>query len=126
MGKASDMTAVTSANLELIAASFDFYRHGDEQAARPLYADDFRFTSPQDDHIDRSAFFERCFPTASRVTRHETIHLVPADDHSAFVMYEYELGPQTDSPGAVHRNVELITVCDGQISEVQVFFGGRV
>lgn len=41
-------------------------------------------------------------------------------------MYEYEVGPSTESPGAVHRNIELITVRDGQITEVQVYFGGRV
>jgi ketosteroid isomerase-like protein len=120
------MTTTSQPNLELIAAAFDYYRRGDEQAALPLYAEDFRFTSPQDDHIDKDAFFERCFPTASRVSRHETVHMVPADDESAFVMYEYELGSETESPGAVHRNVELITVQDGQITEVQVFFGGQV
>jgi ketosteroid isomerase-like protein len=113
-------------NLTVIQAVFDYYRRGDGDAAGPLYAEDFRFTSPQDDHIDKDAFFERCFPTASRVVRHETIHQVPADEESSFVMYEYELGPDTESPGAVHRNVELITVRNNQVTEVQVFFGGRV
>ena len=41
----------------------------DRDAAESLIADDFLFTSPQDDHIDRAAFFERCFPTAGRVRR---------------------------------------------------------
>jgi hypothetical protein len=35
--------------------------------------------------------------------------------------YEYEL-----TSGARHRNVEVITVRDGLIHEVQVFFGGKV
>jgi hypothetical protein len=110
----------------VIAAAFDYYRRGDRDAAWPLYADGFRFTSPQDDHIDKDAFFERCFPTASRVVRHETVLVSPADAESSFVMYEYELSADTESPGAVHRNVELITVRDDQITDVQVFFGGRV
>lgn len=117
---------MTTSKREVIVAAFEHYRSRNLDAAWPLYSEDFRFTSPQDDHIDKAAFFERCFPTASRVTRHETIHLTSADAESSFVMYEYELGADTESPGAVHRNVELITVRGGQITEVQVFFGGRV
>ena len=36
-------------------------------------------------------------------------------------MYEYEL-----LNGARYRNAELLTVRDGQIVEIQVFFGGQV
>ena len=36
-------------------------------------------------------------------------------------MYEYEL-----RTGTRHRNTELITVRNGKIVEVQVFFGGAV
>jgi ketosteroid isomerase-like protein len=117
---------MTDDNVAVITAAFDCYRRSDRDAAWPLYAADFRFTSPQDDHIDKDAFFERCFPTAARVSRQETVYLTPADDESSFVMYEYELAADTESPGAVHRNVELITVRNQQITEVQVFFGGSV
>lgn len=47
--------------------------------------------------------------------------MVPTDGDDVFVLYEYEL-----STGEVHRNAEVLTVRDGQIVEVQVFFGGRV
>ena len=43
-----------------------------------------------------------------------------ADGDDVFVMYEYEL-----KTGERHRNVEVLTVRDGQITEAQVFFGGR-
>jgi hypothetical protein len=48
------------------------------------------------------------------------LELVPTDDDDVFVMYEYEL-----TTGQRHRNVELMTVRDGRITETQVFFGGR-
>ena len=79
------------------------------------------FTSPQDDHLDRRAFFDRCFPTADRFSRHELLHLVPAGHEDVLVVYEYDL-----VSGGTHRNAELITVRDGRIVEIQVFFGGAV
>jgi hypothetical protein len=107
--------------VSVVEQAFRLYREQDEVAARPLYAEDFTFTSPQDDHIDKAAFFERCFPTASRMTEQRLLQITPADAEIVFAYYEYVL-----ATGARHRNVEAITVRDNQIHEVQVFFGGRV
>jgi ketosteroid isomerase-like protein len=106
---------------ETVRAMFESYLAQDRETAERLLSDDFAFTSPQDDHIDRATFFERCFPTADRLTSQEIVSLVPADGDDVFLMYEYEL-----KTGERHRNVELQTVSGGQIVEVQVFFGGRV
>jgi ketosteroid isomerase-like protein len=106
---------------EVARAMFDSYLRQDRDAALRLVADEFVFTSPQDDHIDRAAFFERCFPTADRMRWQELRYVVPAGDDDVFVMYEYEL--QT---GDRHRNTELLTIRDGRLVETQVFFGGRV
>lgn len=105
----------------VVEAAFRHYRSQDRDAALPLYADDFTFTSPRDDHIDKAAFFERCFPTADRFKEQRLLHVTPVDRELVLVYYEYEL--MTDGR---YRNVEAITVRDGLISEVQVFFGGRV
>ncbi|MFI9803421.1 nuclear transport factor 2 family protein [Streptomyces sp. NPDC052301] len=105
----------------VVEAAFRHYRSQDREAALPLYADDFTFTSPQDDHIGKEAFFARCFPTAHRFTDQRILHLVAADEEVVFVQYEYGL-----SGGEGYRNVEAITVRDGLIREVRVFFGGTV
>jgi ketosteroid isomerase-like protein len=105
----------------VVEAAFRCYRSQDREAALPLYSDDFTFTSPQDDHIDKATFFRRCFPTAGRLTDQRLLQVTPADQDLVFVYYEYEL-----ATGERHRNVEAITVRDGRIREVQVFFGGRV
>ena len=105
----------------VVEAAFRFYRSQDRDAALPLYADDFTFTSPQDDHIDKATFFERCFPTADRLREQRLLHVTQADRELVFVYYEYEL-----TTGDRYRNVEAITVRDGLIREVQVFFGGSV
>ncbi|MEV4432346.1 nuclear transport factor 2 family protein [Streptomyces sp. NPDC049555] len=103
----------------VVAAAFHHYRSQNREAALQLYAEDFTFTSPQDDHIDRTAFFDRCFPTASRMKEQHLLHITPAGPELVFVLYEYEL-----TTGARHRNMEAITVRDGLIHEAQVFFGG--
>jgi hypothetical protein len=77
------------------------------------------FTSPQDDHIGKAAFMERCFPTADRVVTQDILSLVDCGEDAAFVMYEYEL-----KEGGVYRNTEFIQVVDGRIVSIDVFFGG--
>ena len=104
----------------VVEAAFRYYRSQDRDAAFSLYADHFSFTSPRDDHIDKVTFFERCFPTADRFTEHRLLHVTPADRELVFAYYEYAL-----TTGDRYRNVEAITVRDGRIQEVQVFFGGR-
>jgi hypothetical protein len=48
-------------------------------------------------------------------------YIAPTDQDDVFVMYDYAL-----ETGEHHRNVELLTVRDEHIVEIQVFFGGRV
>jgi len=44
-------------NASLVEAAFRCYLAQDRESALALYADDFSFTSPQDDHIDKAAFW---------------------------------------------------------------------
>jgi ketosteroid isomerase-like protein len=106
---------------EVVRASFDAYRRQDRAACEALLGEELAFTSPQDDHIDRQAYLERCFPTADRFSRQEILHVVRAGEHDVFVLYEYDL-----VAGGTYRNTEVITVVDGRIVEIQVFFGGAV
>jgi ketosteroid isomerase-like protein len=106
---------------EIVRAIFDAYLAQDWDAAKRLIAEDFAFTSPQDDHIGKAAYLERCFPTADRLNSQQILELVGAGADGVFILYEYEL-----KTGERHRNTEFITVRDGQLTEVQVFFGGRV
>ena len=108
-------------NADIVRACFESYVSQDRDRAERLIGASFVFTSPQDDHIDRAAYFERCFPTMDRLRRHELLHVTPTDVDDVFVLYEYEL-----ASGEVFRNAEVLTVQDGRIVEAQVFFGGRV
>jgi ketosteroid isomerase-like protein len=105
---------------DIVRASVAAYRAGDRAAAERLFAADFTFTSPQDDHIDRAEWFERCFPTADRFVSSDLLEVV-ATRSGVLSLYEYEL-----QNGERYRNTELAIVRDGRIREVLVFFGGRV
>ncbi|MFE5735829.1 nuclear transport factor 2 family protein [Streptomyces celluloflavus] len=106
-------------NTDVVRACFTSYLAQDRAAMERLLAEDFVFTSPQDDHIDKATFLERCFPTAGRFRSQVVLDVVPTDGDEVFVRYEYEL-----KSGARHRNVEVMTVRDGRITETQVYFGG--
>lgn len=106
---------------EIVRACFAGYLDQDREAVDRLLADDFIFTSPQDDHIDKATWFERCFPTTARLVSQELLEVVATDGDDVFALYEYEL-----EAGGRYRNAEVHTVREGRITEVQVFFGGRV
>jgi ketosteroid isomerase-like protein len=108
-------------NTEIVRASFDAYLAQDRDTAERLIAEDLVFTSPLDDHIDKTAYLERCFPTADRLISQEILELVGAGEDGVFILYEYEL-----RTGERHRNTEFITLRGGQLVEIQVFFGGQV
>lgn len=108
-------------NADIVRALFDSYLSQDRDVAESLLSEHFVFTSPQDDHIGKAAFFERCFPTAERLREQKLLHVVPTEANDVFILYEYEL-----RTGERHRNAEVLTVRDGKVIETQVFFGGRV
>jgi ketosteroid isomerase-like protein len=82
-----------------------------------LITNDFTFTSPYDDHIDRGAYFERCWPNAEHFANFE-IERVTADRDGAFVTYSC-----TTKEGNSFRNTEYLVVKDGRVASVDVYFG---
>lgn len=58
---------------------------------------------------------------ADRLRSQRILQFVDAGADGVFILYEYEL-----ANGGRYRNTEYITVCDGQIVETQVYFGGRM
>jgi len=44
----------------LVRRSFDIWVNDDEAGLEAIIAPDFTFTSPNDDHLDRAAFWEVC------------------------------------------------------------------
>ena len=93
------------------------YLTKDRAALEALLADDFHFTSPLDNRLDRETYFRRCWPNSESIERFDFVHLVTNADR-VFVTYE---GHNTN--GRRFRNTEVLTIRDQRIVEVEVYFG---
>ncbi|MEY4880098.1 MAG: hypothetical protein RJB62_1567 [Pseudomonadota bacterium] len=104
-------------NIALVRASYEAYVAKDRAAIEAIIADDFHFTSPLDNRIDRATYFARCWPLSENVEHFEFIHLVAHGEH-VFVTYEGR-----NRGGHTFRNTEIATVKNGKIRSVEVYFG---
>lgn len=82
-----------------------------------LLGDDFTFTSPLDAHIDRAAYFKRCWPNSETI-RSIQIEKLADSGPEAFIRYELET-----TAGGKFRNTEWFRFEGAKLMEVQVFFG---
>lgn len=110
---------MTTANLKVAHAIYDAYTAKDRATAEALIADDFRFTSPLDNGIDRERYFAICWPNSANIAGFEVVHIVE-NDEQVFVTYEAQ------SKQARFRNTEILTIRDGQIVALEVYFGWNV
>jgi len=102
-----------------IRACLDAYRSGDRAAIERVLAPGLRFTSPYDDAIDRSAYFERCWPNHDRFEGHEVERIVTDGNDGAFVTYLARL-----KDGTSFHNTEYMTFDgEGRIATIHVYFG---
>jgi hypothetical protein len=100
-----------------IRRHFDAYHAADREAVEALLDPDFTFTSPYDDHIDRAAYFARCWPGAGTFVLHD-LKLVAATCEGCFILYEGQA-----QNGEMIRNSEFIRFAGERILSIEVFFG---
>ena len=99
---------------------FDAYVAKDRAAIESLIHDDFHFTSPLDNRIDRATYFARCWPNSEHINEFKFINVAPYGN-KVFVTYE---GKSTS--GEVFRNTEIFTMQQDKIIEVEVYFGWSI
>ena len=103
--------------VDVARESYLAFARKDRLAMERLLAEDFRFTSPLDNHIDRDAFFQRCWPNSDSIDRFDFVYIAAAGDR-VFVTYE-----ATDAQGRRFRSTETLLIRVGKISAVEVYFG---
>jgi hypothetical protein len=101
----------------IIEGFFDAYRTKNRKFVEDHLTEDFRFTSPYDDGIDKAEYFERCWPNSDRIERHR-IEKILEDDGGAFVTYTCRV-----KDGREFRNTEYLTFEGDRLSKVDVYFG---
>ncbi len=102
---------------EIIRAIFSAYLSNDRKAVEDFLADDFRFTSPYDDGIDKATYFARCWRGSDWIERHELERIVVEGDE-AFVTYLC-----TAKGGKAFRNTEFFAFEDDRVKSIDVYFG---
>jgi hypothetical protein len=86
---------------ELIRIYFKAYETNEQSALESTLSDDFTFTSPYDDHIDRGTYLERCWPN-SKNTKAVHIRKLFNQANEAFVLYDLE--PDKDNLFAIRNS----------------------
>ncbi len=102
---------------DVVRGVFEAYRTKDRASIEALLADEFTFTSPYDDAINRDDYFRLCWANASRIEEHVLEKVVDDGDE---VMVRYlcrTIG------GKEFRNVETFEFSGGKVSAVNVYFG---
>lgn len=89
----------------------------DRDVLEDMLADDFQFTSPYDDAIDRDTYFQRCWPTNEQINAVTFKHIV-VDGDDAYVTYVLEMKDDRRV-----ENTELLRFAGGKVSRIDVYFG---
>src|SRR3984893_18628930 len=101
---------------ELIRAIFAGYLSNARKAVEDSFTDDFRFTSPYDDEIDKATYFARCWRNTDWIERHELEKILVEGDE-AFVTYKC-----LAKGGKKFRNTEFFIFEGAKIKRIDVYF----
>jgi ketosteroid isomerase-like protein len=102
---------------ELIRALFAAYRANDRASVEKSFTDDFTFTSPYDDRIDKATYFERCWRVSDWIER-QALEKIFVEGEEAFVTYEV-----VAKDGKRFRNTEFFRFDGERIRSIDVYFG---
>jgi ketosteroid isomerase-like protein len=102
---------------EIIRAIFAAYLANDRKAVEDALTNDFRFTSPYDDEIDKATYFARCWRNTDWIERHELERILVEGDE-AFVTYKC-----LAKGGKNFRNTEFFSFEVDKIRRIDVYFG---
>jgi ketosteroid isomerase-like protein len=111
---------MSSSPLAVARACLQAYVDKDRAAIDAMVAEDFHFTSPLDNALDRATYFRICWPNSAMIARFERIYEFEQGDR-AFIVYEAEM-----STGRRFRNSEVYTVRGGKLVATEVYFGWDV
>jgi ketosteroid isomerase-like protein len=102
---------------EIIRALFAAYLANDRKSVEDALTDDFRFTSPYDDEIDKATYFARCWRNTDWIERHDLERIFVEGDE-AFVTYKC-----VAKGGKNFRNTEFFSFEGDKIKRIDVYFG---
>ncbi|WP_457487832.1 nuclear transport factor 2 family protein [Tardiphaga sp. P5_C10] len=101
----------------IIRDLFAAYLRNDRVAVEDAFIDDFTFTSPFDDAIDKTTYFARCWRVSDWIAQHD-LERISVDGDAAFVTYRC-----VAKDGKSFRNTEVFGFDGDLIRSIDVYFG---
>ena len=102
---------------DIIRSLFAAYMANDRKAVESAFTDDFRFTSPYDDEIDKATYFERCWRATDWIERQD-LETIMVEGEAAYVTYQC-----VARDGKSFRNTECFAFEGDRIRRIDVYFG---
>ena len=102
---------------DLIRTLFAAYHANDRKSVEAALSDDFRFTSPYDDGIDKAAYFAKCWKSTDWIASQE-LERILVDGDQAFVTYQCRA-----KDGKSFRNTEFFVFAGDKVRSIDVYFG---
>ena len=106
---------------DTIRRIFAAYLANDRNFVENALSDDFRFTSPYDDAIDKPTYFARCWKNSDWIERHELERIFVEGDE-AFVTYRC-VAKGDSKDGRTFRNTEFFVFEGEKVKRIDVYFG---
>ena len=108
-------------NEEIIRKWYSVWETKDLQTFDALLADNFTFTSANDDdHISKSAFKTRCWDSQIDFIGHFDLERITSGADDAFVKYLCHT-----KNGKSFRNVEYLRIRNGKLESIECYFGAQ-
>ena len=104
---------------ETIRRIFAAYLHNDRKGVEDALADEFRFTSPFDDGIDKATYFAKCWRDTGWIERQD-LERIFVDGDAAFVTYQC-----VAKDGKSFRNTEFFVFAGDRVRSIDVYFGAE-
>lgn len=104
---------------ELAKSLYRAFQNQERNVLENLFSEDFTFTSPDDKNLDKKQFFEISFPFSEKVKSFEFLKVVE-NGNDVFVIYRCSAEDLPD-----FENTELLTIMDGKVRSVRVFYGDK-
>jgi ketosteroid isomerase-like protein len=104
---------------DLVRGIFAAYRANDRQSVEDSMTEDFRFTSPYDDDIDKATYFAKCWRDTGWIERQD-LERIFVDGDAAFVTYQC-----VAKDGKSFRNTEFFVFAGDRVRSIDVYFGAE-
>jgi ketosteroid isomerase-like protein len=117
MSEGAETSGSETAAIKAVRTVFRAYADGNRDAIEQVLAEDFHFSSPRDNRIDRETFFARCWPHIEKISDFRFVYLA-GDGEQVFATLEAR-----NKNGYRFRNTEIWSYRRGKLVEAEVYFG---